>query len=170
MKSRILATAAIAVALAVGIAAPAFAQTYTGALSANSSAPGGSVTYTSDDTGEPDGTPGSFTIDGSGPKADSAGVTLVSSVSRTIQVGSNSSLRFTVTIPKSAAPGSVYTLHVTAGKFHDTQKIQVVGVVASSNSGFNAAFLWIGAVVVLAALLIIFFIVRRRRQQAPPVA
>ena len=144
MKTRILATFAIATVLAIGVSAPAFAaQSYTGALSANSAAPGGSVQYTSDNTGQPDGTNGSFSL--SGGQAGALGtpaIELASTVTHAVQVGAHSHLTFKVNIPASATPGSTYTLTVKAGKFADKQSIKVVGVAASAAAA-GSALIWI---------------------------
>lgn len=168
MKSRILASLAVAAVLALGISAPAFAsQSYTGGLSANSCAPGGSVQYTSDNTGQPDGTSGSYTLSGGGSGAlGGPVVNLASDVTHTIVVGSHSHLAFTVKVPSSAKAGSTYTLSVRAGSFSDTQSIKIVGVPASA-AGANLTILWIVlAIVLLIVLFLILFLVRRRRNAA----
>ncbi len=164
MKSRVFAILGIATVLALGVSAPAFAsQSYTGALSDNSCAPGGSVQYTSDNTGQPDGTSGDYTLSGGQSGALGAPVVdLASIVTHSIKVGSHSHLTFTVKIPTSAKPGSTYTLNVRAGKFSDTQSIKIVGVPASI-AGANLTWLWITiAVVILIALFLSVLFVRRR--------
>ena len=166
MKFRLLTSVAVAAVLALGVSAPAFAsQTYTGALSDNSCAPGGSVQFTSDNTGEPDGTPGTYSLSGGQSGALGAPVIDVASyVTHSIKVGSHSHLTFSVRVPSTAKAGSTYTLSVHAGKFTDTQSIKIVGVPASAAVGANLTWLWITiAVIVLVALFLILFFVRRRR-------
>ena len=168
MKSRIFATFAIATVLAIGVSAPAFAaQSYTGALSANSAAPGGSVQYTSDDTGQPDGTVGSFSLSGSqaGALGGASAIQLASTVTHTVQVGAHSQLTFTVKLPAAATPGSTYTLRVNVGKFSDKQSIKIVGVAASAAAS-NLTPLWIVlALVILIVLALVFAITRRQRRK-----
>ncbi len=167
MKSRIFATFAIATVLAIGVSAPAFAaQSYTGALSANSAAPGGSVQYTSDDTGQPDGTVGSFSLSGGQAGAlGASAIQLASTVTHTVQVGAHSQLTFTVKLPTAATPGSTYTLRVNVGKFSDKQSIKIVGVPASAAAA-NLTPLWIVlALVILIVLALIFVITSRRRNR-----
>lgn len=169
MKSRIFATLAVATVLAVGVSAPAFAaQSYTGALSANSAAPGGSVQYTSDNTGQPDGTTGTYSLSSSqsGALGGASAIQLASSVSHAVQVGAHSHLTFTVKVPKSAKPGSTYTLAVKAGKFSDSQSITIVGVPASAASS-NGTALWIAVpLVLLIVLAFIIVLFARRRSKA----
>lgn len=168
MKSRVLAILGIATVLALGVSAPAFAsQSYTGALSANSCAPGGSVQYTSDNTGQPDGTSGNYTLSGDQSGALGTPVMhLASIVTHSIKVGSHSHLSFTVKIPANAKANSTYTLNVRAGEFSDTQTIKIVGVPASV-AGANLTWLWITiAVVILIALLLSVLFVRRRHAAA----
>ena len=169
MKSRILATAAISIALVVTFASPAFAtQAYTGALSANSSAPGGSLTYNSDNTGQPDGTTGTFDLSGDSASALGTVVNSAAEVTHTIKVGTNGQLTFSVTIPKDAKVGSVYQLAVQTGKFSDRQSIKIVGVPASAPIS-HASAAWIAipiAIVIVALLLVLFFVLARRRRRA----
>jgi disulfide bond formation protein DsbB len=126
------------------------------------------VQYTSDDTGEPDGTNGNYSLSGdeSGALGAATGIQLASVVTHTVQVGAHSQLKFTVKLPTSAKPGSTYTLKVNVGKFSDTQSIKIVGVAASAAAA-SLAPLWI--VLVLALLIVlalIFFLTRRRRKVA----
>jgi hypothetical protein len=164
MKSRFLVAAAISVALAVGFAAPAFAEGYTGELNANSSAAGGTVVYTSDNTGETAGTSGEYSLTNESPSALGGTIQPASLVTRTVSVSANSSLRFSVTIPKTAKVGSVYKLNVTVGKFADTKTISVVGApLSSSPAGFNGTIIWVIAAILVVLLIVLFFILRRRR-------
>jgi hypothetical protein len=168
MKSRIFATLAVATVLAIGVSAPAFAaQSYTGALSDNSAAPGGSVQYTSDDTGQPDGTVGSYTLSGdpSGALGGGTVIQLASNVTHTVTVGSHRELTFTVKLPSAAKPGSVYTLSVKAGKFSDKQSIKIVGVAASAAAASLTPLWVVLALVILIVLALIFAVVARRRRK-----
>ena len=165
VKSRILTTLTVAAILAIGVSAPAYAsQTYTGALSANSSAPGGSVQYSSDNTGEPDGTPGTYSLSpGTSSALGGPVINLAASVSHSVAVSAHSHLAFTFRLPANAKAGSTYTLSVRAGKFSDSQTIKIVGVPASV-AGANLTWLWIAiAVVILIALILILAVARRRR-------
>lgn len=165
MKTRILATLAIATALAVGVSAPAFAaESYTGAVSANTVAPGGTVQYNSDNTGQPDGTDGTYSLTG-GQSGALGGTTiqLASTVTHAVQVGAHSQLKFTFRMPSTAKPGSIYTLNVKAGKFADKQTIKIAGV-AGAASAASMAPLWIVlALAILIVLAFVFVIAARRR-------
>lgn len=168
MKSRVFATLAVISVLAIGVSTPAFAsQSYTGALSANSAAPGGSVQYSSDDTGEPGGTPGSYSLSESQSGAlGAAAINLAADITHSVRVGSHSQLLFTVKLPSDAKPGSTYTLSVRAGSFSDTQPITIIGV-AGSAAPANLTPLWIVLVLALLIVLaVIFFVARRRRNSA----
>jgi hypothetical protein len=162
MKSRIFATAAIAIALAIGVATPAFATaSYTGGLDQNSSAPGGTVTYTAE-TGQPEGTPADYSLNG----PTTTDIQPSSLITHTATVAAKGHLTFSVKIPKNAKPGSTYQLHVNSGTFKDTQKIHILGVLASVGSAFNPIPLVIGLVAVLVIAFIIVFLVLRRRTGA----
>jgi hypothetical protein len=173
MKIRILATVGIALVLAIGIAGPASAkssQPYTGGLSANSCAPGGSVHYKSDNTGQHHGTKATYrlTHTHSGPGAlGAASVSLAADVTHTAVVGDHDQLSFTVHVPASAAPGDVYTLTVKAGSFSDSQSIHVIGVPASTSTT-NLTWLWIaiGVVLLIAIVLLSVYLSRRRKVTA----
>jgi uncharacterized membrane protein len=164
MKTRILATVAIATLLAVGVSAPAFAaESYTGALSANTAAPGGTVEYTSDNTGQPDGTDGSFSLSGAQGSALGAPVIqLASTVTHSIKVGAHSQLKFAVTVPKTAKAGSIYTLTVKAGKFADKQTIKIAGVAASAASSFSPVWIVLALAILIVLALFVVFLTRRR--------
>jgi hypothetical protein len=166
MKTRILATFAIATLLAVGVSAPAFAsESYTGAVSSNTVAPGGTVQYTSDNTGQPDGTSGSYSLSGGQSSAlGVAPIELASKVSHVVQVGAHSQLKFSFRMPSTAKPGSIYTLSVKAGKFADKQTIKIAGVAASAASAANLTPVWLVlALAILIVLAFIFIAARRRR-------
>jgi hypothetical protein len=172
MKRPILATLSLAAILVVALASPAAAsshthQPYTGALSANSCAPGGKLHYQSDDTGQPSGSHGTYTL--TGPRSGALGassISLTADVTHAIRVGAHDQLAFTVAVPKSAQPGSSYTLTVKAGKFADSQTIQIIGVPASA-SATNLNALWIAiAVAILVALALSIYFVRRKKTDA----
>jgi hypothetical protein len=171
MKTRILATLAITAALAVGVSAPAFAsESYTGAVSANTVAPGGTVTYNSDNTGQPDGTDGTYSLSGGGQSSSLGGSTiqLASTVTHAVQVSAHSQLKFTFRMPSSAKPGSIYTLNVKAGKFADKQTIKIAGIAGAAAAG-SVAPLWIvlALVLVLVLALVVVVITRRRAANKP---
>lgn len=166
-RTRFLSTFAVATILALGVSAPAFAaQSYTGALSANSAAPGGSVQYTSDNTGQPDGTSGSYTL--TGGQSGALGVPTIELASKAVhvvQVGAHSHLTFAVKIPTDAKAGSTYTLTVKAGKFADTQSIKIVGVAASAAAASLTPLWVVLALAVLIVLALIFVFAARRRNR-----
>ncbi|HWH25486.1 MAG TPA: hypothetical protein VNT53_02425 [Pseudolysinimonas sp.] len=167
MKSRIFATLAAVAVLAIGVAGPAYSQPYTGALSANSAAPGGSVEYSSDQTGEPGGTSGTYSLTGDPSNAlGGSAVDLAADVTHSVEVGSHGELAFTVTLPKDAKPGTVYTLDVTAGTFADTHTITIVGVPDSANVS-NLTWLWIVLLVAALIVLALIIVVARRRRSTP---
>ena len=171
MKTRILATFAIATLLAVGVSAPAFAtEAYTGGVSSNTVAPGGTVQYTSDDTGQPDGTSGTYSLSG-GTSSALGGTTieLASKVTHAITVGSRSQLTFSFKLPATAKVGSTYPLSVKAGTFADTQTIKIAGVAASVAAG-SLSPLWIVlALAILIVLALIVVVAARRRNSAKTV-
>jgi len=168
MKSRILAVAAISAALAIGLSSPALAaEAYTGALSANSSASGGTVEYTSDNTGEAPGTTGNFSLAAQSSRAAGVSISTAANVAQTVTVGEKSSLRFAVSIPKDAKVGSVYNLTVSVGAFSDHKTITVVGATASEGIvASNFSVLWVALAVFLAALLALFVALRVRSNKA----
>lgn len=167
MKRPIVVAAVLTAILAVGIASPAYAEGYTGELSANSSAAGGTVMYTSDNTGEPTGTSGTFTLTDSSPSAAGSQIATASRTSRTIAVGDQKSLRFAVTLPKDARAGAVYNLAVSVGSFSDQKTITVVGASTSAApAGSNATFIWVLLGLLAAALLVVFIVIRRRSSTA----
>jgi hypothetical protein len=164
MKSRIFAVAAITAALALGLATPAFAESYTGGLSANSAAAGSTVEYTSDNTGQPTGMEGSFSLPDKSPNAAGATVNTAADVNRSIVVGEKSSLRFAVKVPRDAKVGSSYNLTVSVGSFVDQKTIKIVGASSSQSiaSPSNLSVLWIALVAVVAGLLALFVAIRVR--------
>jgi hypothetical protein len=171
MKTRILATFAIATALAVGVSAPAFAsESYTGAVSSNTVAAGGTVQYNSDDTGQPDGTPGTYTLTG-GQSGALGGPTiqLASAVTHAVKVSAHSQLKFSFRMPSTAKPGSIYTLNVKAGKFTDRQTIKIAGV-AGAAAAASMAPLWIVLALAVLIVLGLVFVVAARRRNAQKAA
>lgn len=126
MKKIVIAIAALTGAIIISSPLPSLADDYVGALDANTSAPGGLRAYDSPDTGQVPGTVGTVTLDGT-LAAEEGDIVPASILTRTITVGADGGLHFSIKLPASAAPGSTYQLNVQAGTFADSQSIVIVG-------------------------------------------
>ena len=165
MKKILFASAALALAL-VTVPAAASGVSYTGSLDKNSVAPGGTVSYTSTDTGQPSGTPADVSAT---PDVNYIGSANVGHYT----VAADGSLHFSFTLPTSAANGTVFTISVTAGRFTDSKT--VTAVVASSSglpaTGVDAApYIWFGGGAVALGLAIVVVVAVTRRNRKPSIS
>jgi hypothetical protein len=126
MKKIVIAIAALTGAIVISSPVASFADDYVGALDANTSAPGGQRAYDSPDTGQAPGTVGTVTLDGT-LAAEEGDIIPASVLTRSVTVGADGSLHFSIKLPASAAPGTTYQLNVQAGTFADSQSIVIVG-------------------------------------------
>ncbi|WP_213814523.1 hypothetical protein [Glaciihabitans sp. dw_435] len=137
MKTRIAAVAVLAAALALTATTAANAdETYPSDISANTAAPGADITFSAPETGEAPGTPANISLTGD-LAAEEATITAASTLTSTVAVAADGSLTFDVSLPTNAAPGSTYTLAVSAddgvgASFNQTQTLTVAAVPADT--------------------------------------
>jgi len=173
MKKIAFAAGALVIGGLLAVPTAAFAapgDPYPSTISSNTAAPGAAVTFTAE-TGQPEGTPATATLDGF-QAAEGGSITLASTLTKSFAVGADGNLRLAVKIPASAPAGAKYSFAVTAGSFSTTETITaaVAGTADQlSFTGTNAApFVWLGAglLAVGAAFIAVFAIKRRNRSAA----
>ena len=170
MKSLHTKIAAVAIAVAAIIAAPAAASAYTpsgptaGITASGTFTPGGAITLTAG--GYASGTPVSFTVTGE----NGAGITLVFGPYSANASGVANSAG--IVLPSNAS--GTYTVTATAPGYTNQTTQFVVGSSAGGgglpNTGFDAGSMlgvWIGGgVLLLGGVLVTVFAARRERQDA----
>jgi hypothetical protein len=177
VKTRLIATVAVAGALVLGAQTSAFAADYTGAVTATTAAPGAVITYSSTDTDLAPGTTGTASLTGN-LAAEEAVITPASTKNATITAGTNGDINFTIKLPTSAPAGSTYTLAVSAGDFQDAKTLTVAAVPADAAAGAGSAlpstgvdatpYVWFGGGLLAlgAALVSVLAFVRRSNKTA----
>lgn len=182
MKTRIIATVAVAGALVLGVQTSAFAADYSGVVDDTTVAPGGIITYTSTDTDLPAGVTGTASLTGE-LAAEEATITSVAITTKSAQVttDANGDLSFQIKLPTSAPAGSTYSLSVAVGDFVDSKSFAVAAVPADTagtsgsasgalpSTGVDATpYVWFGGGLLLlgAALVSVLAFVRRSSKTA----
>jgi len=178
VKTRLIATLAVAGALVLGAQTSAFAADYTGAVNTTAVAPGGIITYSATDTDLPAGVTGTASLTGT-LAAEEAVITPASTKTATVVSGENGDINFTIKLPTSAPAGSVYTLDVAVGSFNDVKTLTVAAVPVDSaaaagssalpSTGVDATpYVWFGGglLVLGAALVSVLAFVRRSNKTA----
>jgi len=177
VKTRLIATLAVAGALVLGAQTSAYAVDYTGAVNTTAAAPGGIITYSATDTDLPAGVTGTASLTGT-LAAEEAVITPASTKVATVVSGENGDINFTIKLPTSAPAGSVYTLDVAVGSFNDTKTLTVAAVPADTAAGASSAlpstgvdatpYVWFGGglLVLGAALVSVLAFVRRSNKTA----
>lgn len=175
LKKIFVVAAVLAVAASVAMPAAAYADPYAGAMSDNSAAPGGTITY-STNTGNPN-TPGEASLSGEtdgspvGGSIEPAVYGVAASTSFTTSASGHVSLH--VKIPTNAHPGATFTLAVNAGTFHSSPTFAIAKAISPAASlsftGFDAMpYFWFGGGLLAlgVALVIVLSLVRRSRRMA----
>jgi LPXTG-motif cell wall-anchored protein len=178
VKTRLIATLAVAGALVLGAQTSAFAADYTGAVTSTSAAPGAVITYTATDTDLAEGVVGTATLTGLLAEEEAV-ITPASTKVATVVSGENGDINFTVKLPTSAPVGTTYTLEVEVGTFYDIKTLTVAGVPVDSaatgagtalpSTGVDATpYVWFGGglLVLGAALVSVLAFVRRSNKTA----
>jgi LPXTG-motif cell wall-anchored protein len=175
VKTRLIATVAVAGALVLGAQTSAFAADYTGAVTSTTAAPGAVITYSATDTDLPAGVTGTASLTGN-LAAEEAVITPASTKTATVVSGENGDINFTIKLPTSAPAGSTYTLEVAAGSFNDAKTLTVAAVPADTaagsalpSTGVDATpYVWFGGglLVLGAALVSVLAFVRRSNKTA----
>ena len=176
MKTRLIATIAVAGALVLGAQTSAFADDYTGAVTSTTAAPGAVITYSATDTDLPAGVTGTASLTGN-LAAEEAVITPASTKTATVVSGENGDINFTIKLPTSAPAGSTYTLDVAVGSFNDAKTLTVAAVPVDSAAGSSALpstgvdatpYVWFGGGLLAlgAALVSVLAFVRRSNKTA----
>jgi LPXTG-motif cell wall-anchored protein len=178
VKTRLIATVAVAGALVLGAQTSAFAADYTGGVTSTTAAPGAVITYSATDTDLPAGVSGTASLTGN-LAAEEAVITPASTKTATIVSGANGDINFTIKLPTSAPAGSTYTLAVAAGDFQDAKTLTVAAVPADTAAGAAGSalpstgvdatpYVWFGGglLVLGAALVSVLAFVRRSNKTA----
>jgi hypothetical protein len=179
VKTRLIATLAVAGALVLGAQTSAFAADYTGAVTSTSAAPGAVITYTATDTDLAEGVVGTASLTGTLAEEEAV-ITPASTKVATVVSGENGDINFTVKLPTSAPVGSVYTLEVEVGTFYDIKTLTIAGVPVDAaaagaagsalpSTGVDATpYVWFGGglLVLGAALVSVLAFVRRSNKTA----
>ena len=177
MKTRLIATIAVAGALVLGAQTSAFAADYTGAVNTTAVAPGGVITYSATDTDLPAGVTGTASLTGT-LAAEEAVITPASTKTATVVSGENGDINFTIKLPTSAPAGSTYTLDVAVGSFNDVKTLTVAAVPVDSAAAGSSAlpstgvdatpYVWFGGGLLAlgAALVSVLAFVRRSNKTA----
>ena len=176
MKTRLIATLAVAGALVLGAQTAAFADDYTGAVNSVAGAPGAVITYSATDTDLAAGVVGTASLTGTLAEEEAV-ITPASTKVATVVSGANGDINFTVKLPTSAPVGSVYTLDVIVGTFQDAKTLTITGVPVDSaaagsalpSTGVDATpYVWFGGglLVLGAALVSVLAFVRRSNKTA----
>jgi LPXTG-motif cell wall-anchored protein len=179
VKTRLIATVAVAGALVLGAQTSAFAADYTGGVNSTTAAPGAVITYSATDTDLPAGVSGTASLTGN-LAAEEAVITPASTKTATVVSGANGDINFTIKLPTSAPAGSTYTLAVAAGEFQDAKTLTVAAVPADTAAGAGAGsalpstgvdatpYVWFGGglLVLGAALVSVLAFVRRSNKTA----
>ena len=128
--TRLGVIAALALGLSVAAATPALAVNYTGgSLSSNSSAPGGTVDYTSNATNFDENTSANVTLEC--PSATDA---------FTVPFDSDGIVRFSIDLPADAEPGDECELGVDASTQTDTfSDVRVITIAGTPSDGESDA-------------------------------
>lgn len=179
MNKRVVATSVLAAALVLGGSGAAMAAEYPSAVSSNSVAPGGVVTFTAD-SGEAAGTPVSISLDGL-LALEEGDITTASVLTATSTVAAGGAINFGVTLPTSVPAGTTYTLAVAADDgvgvaFSTTESLAVAALPADAadgdelaSTGFDATpYVWFGGGLLLlgAGLVSVLAFVRRSNNAA----
>ena len=178
MKTRLIATLAVAGALVLGAQTSAFAADYTGAINSTTGAPGAVITYTATDTDLPAGVTGTASLTGDRAEEEAV-ITPASTKVATVVSGENGDINFTVKLPTSVPAGTTYTLEVEVGSFYDVKTLTVAAVPVDSaaaagssalpSTGVDATpYVWFGGglLVLGAALVSVLAFVRRSNKTA----
>jgi LPXTG-motif cell wall-anchored protein len=175
VKTRLIATVAVAGALVLGAQTSAFAADYTGGVTSTTAAPGAVITYSATDTDLPAGVTGTASLTGN-LAAEEAVITPASTKTATVVSGENGDLNFTIKLPTSAPAGSTYSLAVSVGDFQDAKTLTVAAVPADTaagsalpSTGVDATpYVWFGGglLVLGAALVSVLAFVRRSNKTA----
>jgi hypothetical protein len=176
VKTRLIATLAVAGALVLGAQTSAFAADYTGAINSTTAAPGGVITYSATDTDLPSGVTGTASLTGTLAEEEAI-ITPASTKVAAVVSGENGDINFTIKLPTSAPVGSTYTLEVEVGSFYDLKTLTIAGVPADSaaagsalpSTGVDATpYVWFGGGLLAlgAALVSVLAFVRRSNKTA----
>jgi LPXTG-motif cell wall-anchored protein len=177
VKTRLIATIAVAGALVLGAQTSAFAADYTGAVNSTAGAPGAVITYSATDTDLAPGVVGTASLTGTLAEEEAV-ITPASTKVATVVSGANGDINFTVKLPTSAPAGSVYTLDVVVGSFQDAKTLTIASVPVDSAAAGSSAlpstgvdatpYVWFGGglLVLGAALVSVLAFVRRSNKTA----
>jgi hypothetical protein len=175
VKTRLIATIAVAGALVLGAQTSAFAADYTGAVTSTTAAPGAVITYSATDTDLAAGVVGTASLTGTLAEEEAV-ITPASTKVATVVSGANGDINFTVKLPTSAPAGSVYTLDVVVGDFQDAKTLTITGVPVDTAAGSAlpstgvdvTPYVWFGGglLVLGAALVSVLAFVRRSNKTA----
>jgi len=177
VKTRLIATIAVAGALVLGAQTSAFAADYTGAVTSTTGAPGAVITYSATDTDLAAGVTGTASLTGTLAEEEAV-ITPASTKVATVVSGENGDINFTVKLPTSAPAGSTYTLEVAVGSFYDLKTLTIAAVPVDTAAGVGSAlpstgvdatpYVWFGGglLVLGAALVSVLAFVRRSNKTA----
>ncbi|PRY64648.1 LPXTG-motif cell wall-anchored protein [Glaciihabitans tibetensis] len=161
----------------LGAQTSAFAADYTGEVTSNTVAPGGTITYSADDTDEDPFTTGTASLTGE-LALEEAVITPASTLVTSVTTDAAGDLDFSIKLPTSAPVGSVYTLEVIVGEFYDVQTFVLAGVPVDTAANASGAlpstgvdatpYVWFGGGLLIlgAGLVSVLAFVRRSSKTA----